>query len=326
MYKQDPPFCVQIEPTEGCPLRCSFCGINGIRSKKHEYKFMTIETAELIAQQLAELHWNVRVEFAMRGEPTQNLHLPEIVHTFRDKLPKAYLLLETNGSGLVADAPASLNELFHAGLNTIAVDEYQGIEWSQRLQNATYPDPHMQWTDLPVLRLFYPKQGPEANPHRRDSKWRLVFVAPIDVATTGTHSVLNNHTGCGAPPDTSKHGARCAKVFRELSFRYDGSVAICCNDWRGRYVIGNVHELGVEALWHHPRMNAARRYLYHGQRTIEPCIVCNAVSYRVGLLPDKKGKLTLPVPQPSDAELALQALQDGPLTEPVLRPWEEHDE
>ena len=32
--KQQPPFCIQIELTEGCNLACSFCGIAGIRDNK----------------------------------------------------------------------------------------------------------------------------------------------------------------------------------------------------------------------------------------------------------------------------------------------------
>ena len=29
--KQNPPYCVQIELTEGCNLACAFCGIASIR-------------------------------------------------------------------------------------------------------------------------------------------------------------------------------------------------------------------------------------------------------------------------------------------------------
>jgi len=30
---QTPPFSIQIEPTEGCNLGCSFCGLQGMKKK-----------------------------------------------------------------------------------------------------------------------------------------------------------------------------------------------------------------------------------------------------------------------------------------------------
>ena len=35
MKKQSPPFCIQIELTEGCNLACSFCGIAHIRDNEY---------------------------------------------------------------------------------------------------------------------------------------------------------------------------------------------------------------------------------------------------------------------------------------------------
>ena len=62
--KQQPPFCIQIELTEGCNLACSFCGIAGIRDNEangpdkirgknsHPFKFHSIENAEIIVDKL----------------------------------------------------------------------------------------------------------------------------------------------------------------------------------------------------------------------------------------------------------------------------------
>jgi len=46
MMTQDAPFAVQIEPTEGCNLRCPFCGLNGMRGKDNDFKSMSVETAD----------------------------------------------------------------------------------------------------------------------------------------------------------------------------------------------------------------------------------------------------------------------------------------
>ena len=148
------------------------------------------------------------------------------------------------------------------------------------------------------------------------------FIQDISLADKGTHSLLNNHAGSGSPPNQNKQGKRCAKPFRELSVRWDGNVAICCNDWRGLYKCGNVVKDGLNAVWQSKAMGAARVKLYQGQRDFGPCNGCDAHSYRVGLLPDKYGKDSLPLPDSTTLADIDDALRGDPYTQPVLRPWE----
>jgi MoaA/NifB/PqqE/SkfB family radical SAM enzyme len=330
MYRQAPPYCVQIELTEGCNLRCPFCGLNGIRGKENNFKFLTLEIAERIAFDMAKHGWNSRLEFAMHGEPTMNPGHVEIVALFRKHLPRNYMLMESNGGGLLKNPLGSINELFNAGLNTLALDEYQNIKLVPKVWEKL-EDEFMAAPNTPVLGdLFdkavtackYPDDGPIANPHQRRNFRRLIWIRPIDVSTEGTHSSLSNHCGAGLPPNSNAEGHRCAKPFRELSFRWDGAVTICCNDWRGDMPVGSITELSIEEIWHHPRMEAMRRMLYHGDRSRGACIGCDYKSYRPGLLPDHKGQATLPEATKEDERIIDEMLRNGPLTAPVLRPWE----
>lgn len=321
MIVQEPPFAVQVELTEGCNLRCTFCGINGIREKKDmTWKFMSLATAERIAVQISSAGWNSRIEFAMHGEPTLNPEAASIIKAFRSKLPKANLMMLSNGGGLVSAAVEKISQLFAAGLNTLGLDEYKGILLVPRIRDQlSLKGPFAELTDGDVRWYDYPRQ-PEGNPHQRVPSKRLVFIAPIDESTEGTHADLNTHAGCGAPPKTI--AARCAKPFRELSFRFDGNVALCCNDWRGTYQVGSIHDLSIEGIWQHERMQAARKKLLRAERDFGPCAKCDAVSYRPGLLPDKKGQQSLPLPTETDELIIREALEKGPYTAPVMREWE----
>lgn len=344
---QDPPFAMQIEATEGCNLRCVFCGLNGIRGKENNYKFMSVDTAEQIAKAVAELGWNPRLEFAMHGEPTMNPKLPQIIHIFRSRLPKCQIMVTSNGGGLLKSTQEHIATLFEHGVDVLALDEYQNIGIVPKIFDklATHVnDFDGDWSgrdigrnvlhnDHSVFVYRYPRDLDLGNPHRRHGKKRLIWISPIDKNADGTHSTLNNHAGAGAPKNDRAVGKRCAKPFRELSIRWNGSVAVCCNDWRGEYVIGNVHNemLGdepgdiLDAVWNHPRMQAARIKLYRGERDFGPCDGCDALSYRVGLLPDKKGKDDLPLYEESRAfvdEQIRQAMSAGPLTTLVKREWE----
>lgn len=311
MHNQDPPFCVQVELSEGCNLRCSFCGVNGIRGDERAYKYMTPATAQLIASQMADKGWNARVEFAMHGEPTMNPKAAEIVAIFRAWLPKASLLMLSNGGGLLPDPWRKIDALMQAGLNTLALDEYEGITLVPKIREQTKLV--LDWLDYP--------DNPEGNPHTRQNHKarRLVHVKPISVSTSGTHASLNNHAGSGAPLSDVAAGKPCAKPFRELSFRYDGSTAVCCNDWRGLLPTGNIRE-GLNTIWNGPIMQAARRKLVLGQRDFGPCKGCDALSYRTGLLPDKMGHLTLAKPTKKDNELLNQPRKQ--LAKTVKREWE----
>lgn len=322
-YKQEPPFAVQIELVEGCNLRCSFCGINGIRGKERIYKYMTAKTAERIASQLAKHGWNSRIEFAMHGEPTMHPNAAKIVGIFRKHLPRASMLMLSNGGGLQGpEGLSKIHELFDAGLNTLGLDEYQNVNLVPKIISALNVTSSMRMQH--GFEFYVYPDDPLGNPHARQKpkSRRLVHIRPIDANTEGTHATLNNHAGAGAPKSNAGQGKPCAKPFRELSVRWDGSTAICCNDWRGELATGNIHKVDLMEIWHGKVMDEARKRLILGMRDFGPCAGCDATSYRVGLLPDKFGRETLPKPTKAGKQFLDEQAAKIPLTSPVKREWE----
>ena len=141
MIKQPPPFCIQVELTEGCNLACSFCGIAGIRDNgangpkdirgknSHPYKFLSLANAKVLAEKIVEARqehkWNPRIEMAMHGEPTMNPEYKEIVQTLREHLPTTHLQMTTNGGGLLrGDLSENIDDLMKAGLNVLLLDVF----------------------------------------------------------------------------------------------------------------------------------------------------------------------------------------------------------
>jgi Predicted Fe-S oxidoreductases len=315
--KQEPPFAIQIEPTEGCTLACSFCALQSIRDNGADaelgihgknstpYKFMTVETARFIAREIKLAKWNPRIEFAMHGEPTVNPDLPEIVQMFRKYLPDRSLMVTTNGSGVTT--PARIHALFNAGINTLAVDNYKHANFVRRMRdNGCFS----LYDDYAYFR--YPRDK-EGNPHTRYFGERIVVIDDITGNTDGTHKLTNQ--GGNSFGKTETLHQRCAKPFRELSIRWDGNVALCCDDWKGEYKIGSVNEYSLADLWNHPRFMAARQALYHGKREMmNVCSGCNVKTYRNGLLPDKKGNESLPKPSIGAVRFIDEAQQGKPFS------------
>lgn len=316
VFPVPPPNSVQIEPVEGCTLACWFCGIQSIRdnnaSREEQtngkgsgpFRFMALSTAETVASEMAKLGWKSRIEFAMHGEPTVHPSLVDIIRIFRQALPSNSIMLTTNGAGIFRKGVLSqVLLLFEAGVNTIMVDEYKHSRhiWAS-IRDTVLAEAYITH---PYEVYEYPRDKSVCNPHHRFSGKRIILCHDISDNTAGNH-VLTNQGGNSGPRRVVKR--RCAKPFRELAVRWDGNVAVCCDDWKGQYKVGNVMEMSLQELWHHPRFEAARRMLYAKQRTFGPCAGCDVTTPRDGLLPDKRGQSDMREPDSKTKAILKEAL------------------
>ena len=310
---QQPPFTVLIEPTEGCNLGCSFCGLRGMREKGTKpWKFMELKTARRIASEIAKAGWRSKIVFAQHGEPTLNPDFLKIVRMFRDALPNSIFHIFTNGYAInrAKSSEKYIDELFDAGMNNIIVDCYtENGDWHfiDKLPENKYN------------MAFYSTGVPL---YINNKKNRILVMPPIFTDHHITRR-LANHCGAAAPLDSSYNDKRCAMPFRELAFRYDGNVSLCCDDFRGEYPIANIFDMDIVSLWNHERFQAARIMLYNHNRNFRPCDGCTNISMRVGFLPDSSGKETLPAITKKVEELAKSVHEHGPLSDIIVkRKWE----
>ena len=310
MFKQDAPFSLQIELTEGCNLYCKFCGIRGIRKRAGDYKFMTISTAKEIVNKLKATDWNSRIEFAMHGEPTLNPDMMKIIRIFRKVIPTCQMMLLTNGITL-SKSIGKINKMFDSGLNIIGIDDY-GTRAVSKLKNK-------------YKGFQYPYPDKNMSPHMRvkSTDKLLIYIGDIRENKRGGHSTIVNHCGAARPMLKVPIMKRCAKPFRELSIRWDGNIALCCNDFRGQFKIANIHDFdSIEDIWNCKRFQSARRFLYDANRCFFPCSICDATSYRVGLLPDKQGKKSMKSPSKKDSEIVRKAIEGEAYCGIIKRSWE----
>lgn len=289
------PWSAQIELVEGCTRLCGFCGLNAIREGKGDYMRMSLRTAELAAAQLAQLNPTARVEFAMHGEPTVHPDGPLIVAMFRAAMPKAQIMLTTNGASFMnpGTVQARVERWFkHAGVDFIVCDTY-------------YPERDQLQASLRTLKApvivkdFYTELVPTGwNPyHNHHGKTRNLVVIMDDIGERDReHSsrVLLNHAGCNPQMDPPREPLKktCTNPFREITVTYSGQVRICCMSWQPEYVCGNVHQKTLSEIWWGEEFELARKMLQNKNRDFAPCRYCNKDSGpRSGLLP-KYGPLT----------------------------------
>ena len=303
------PNIVQIEAVQGCNRRCSFCGTAGIERKIYTAKEATIiQTCELIRK--AKL--NCRILLAGHGEPTLHPDIVRIVKIVRRMLPDNTIHLFTNGTTIEKN-PALVSSLFEAGLNDLVFDEYSDHRVGEFVRNDSTCRKYEIMQQGPGHPLFCGK-----NPRTK----RICIVPPIDAGDNTTSRKLNAHCGAGMRPPAKPLTARCTIIFRDFFVRWDGNVAICCNDFRGEYYVTNINEChSFEEAYFHPRLESARRYLFAKDRgAIHPCDVCNAIAIRPGLLPDANGRQTMKEPTPYDGRVVAE--KHEPLAGIIRREWE----
>lgn len=322
--KQSPPYSIQIELNEGCNLGCSFCGLRGMREKGTQPWYrMKKETAERIIAEIKRVGWHSRIIFSMHGEPTLNPNVTKIIAMFRKAFPTTVMSMMSNGYGIVhgfgdisteQTISERVGKLMEAGLNDLIIDYYSAKGDAKTIEDALKGSEFKIEHLASKVPLYSPRAG----------HFRVLFNPPIQ-KEKAINRHLCNHCGAAGPLDMSYQGKRCARPFRELAIRYDGSVAICCNDFRGEYPIGNIMEQSIEDIWYSKRFEAARILLYAGERSFKPCYGCNALSHRVGLLPDGRGKEDMPEPNDKILNYARSISKNNRHLCKTLykRPWEE---
>lgn len=314
-YKQHAPYMVEIEPTEGCNLGCSFCGLRGIREKGTKpWNLMTIEDAKVIARKIKEAGWQSRIVFCGHGEPTINPNLLDIIKVFRNELPKNKFQLICNGYGF-KNGLFNISEFFSAleeiNFNDVVFDVYSD---------------NGDWTAVKEVRRIEDLAviGENGEGINYDGKGMRVALYPIKTEKKFFRR-MDNHCGAAFPLDEKDNDKRCEKPFRFLFIRWNAFVCLCCDDFRGQYKIGSVLDFEkIDDLWNSPSFQAIRIMLFKG-RKFKPCWGCTHSPIRAGLLPDPsaRDKGVMPSEMSEDVRKVIEdSYDENGSTLIVKRKWE----
>lgn len=275
------PYTVMMTFVSGCNRSCKFCGTNGIEKKFH---YVTADVIRKACQLIKNSSYNPRIFIAGNGEPTLHPDVIGMLKIIREELPNSWIQMATNGFFIKKYGYSFINELL-TYLNDLSMDDYDGdFDFNEiynqiEIYNSKSEKDKCEFAVLKDKVPFYAEKNLK--------KKRLLLIPNIEEQNIDCRK-FNNHCGAGMPAVKTHLEKKCTIVFRSMMIRWDGKVAICCNDFRGQYFVCNIMDKSftkLEDVWLHERFVSARKVLFHLHRkAIFPCNICNAPAMRVGLI------------------------------------------
>jgi radical SAM protein with 4Fe4S-binding SPASM domain len=267
------PHNIQIELVRGCNRHCSFCAI-GVVPKKFE--IMSMETLAAIAEKVSCFD-PIRIEFAMRGEPfiAGDRVIGESVSILRALCKGSSISLSTNGDILFkGNYQKSITSFFSSGGNILIVNNYDAGLREKRLLLLN------EGTAVPVLK--FPESGFSPWTRCKPNTRVIVLMECIEDNQSKLTRKLTNQGGNVGKVLDKPLNKKCVHPFRELVFFVDGSIPMCCRDWKEECLLGNINNFEtIHDAWENTKFRELREALIKGDRTRN--VVCKKCNYFGGM-------------------------------------------
>ena len=253
VYRRRFPRTVRVETTNHCQAACTFCPRDSIGRPK---TFMKQEMFESIVRQCVDGGCRL-MHLHGFGEPLLDKQLPERIKFCKEAgIPRVKIF--TNGD-LLKDAMAQ--RLLESGVDEIKISidgadagEFNrlriGLDYSKVLENVK------------AFRALRDKAGREkprivaatCQTSNREQTEKMLdgIVDHIDFA--------NIHNWGGALGQLTGQRIRkpCDRLWRTLTVLVNGDVSLCCLDYSGKEVLGNVANQAIREIWSNQRYRELR--------------------------------------------------------------------
>ncbi len=253
---------VQVQTINRCNRSCSFCPSQKFPRK---LEFMSLETYQRVLDELASLGFSGRFSPYFQGESLLDKRLPRLVAMARDTLPRAKLLIQTNGDPLTVEKGVAL---FAAGLHKLIINCYDSREQVARMQ-AMAREMVGRQSDLSFIK------GRLGRMIRPERPGQIKKEIAIDDKTWWKEDSAENWAGNipGSLPQPLRKS--CIRPFNQFYVHFNGDVVLCCCDWRGEVVFGNLTRASLSEVYYGPLATQYRENLARKNRKMKLCEVCN---------------------------------------------------
>jgi radical SAM protein with 4Fe4S-binding SPASM domain len=249
------PDIVQIESTNLCNAKCVFCPRDEMHRRQGVMEFDLF--AKIVDECAALGITHVRVH--NYGEPFLDRQLVDKVRYAKSK-GIAEVGMISNGSLITEEIARGMIE---AGLDAINISvDASGKDVFERTRvNLSYDDVIGNIRTLarlraesgrthPKLILSFVRQGNTPDEEAFIREWSAVAVK--------VH-VTDLHNWAGTLHTTSDVRYPCYRLWQTFTVLWDGRVSLCCADFDGRHVLGDLRTSTIAQVWNSPAYRAVRR-------------------------------------------------------------------
>jgi len=253
---------VQVQTINRCNRSCAFCPS---RKFPRKLEFMSLETYQRVLDELASLGFSGRFSPYLQGEPLLDNRLPELVALARAALPRARLLIQTNGDALTVEKGLAL---FEAGLHKLIINCYDNGDQLSRLQdmvrNMVGRQADLRLIKGNFIRMICPERPGQI---RRE--------ITLEDKTWWKTDTVENWAGNIPGALTEPLRKWCFRPFNQLYVHFNGDVVLCCCDWKGEVVFGNLMRASLSEVYSSPIASRYRENLAKKNRKMKLCEVCD---------------------------------------------------
>lgn len=232
---------VLIETRTDCNNHCRFCPH---AFNKKPLGIMSWECYKQIIDQLSELNYNGRIALMLSNEPLLEERMEDMIAYARQKSPRFFLDMTTNGILLTVD---KLDKFFKLGLDNININDYRG-------DRDRFPEKWSTYIE-PIYAAYW--NNPKVSFQKRK-----------------TDETLPNYAGNIPQKFNPKEFGFCNYPFRKLTIAFNGDILLCCDDFMYNTFYGNAQKDKLIDCWNNPELNKIRLSLLNNNR-IGLCERCN---------------------------------------------------
>ncbi len=273
-YRRFPPV-VRIETTNACNSACVMCPH---KSMKRPIGVMQRDLYEKIVHECADNDVKV-LHLHNFGEPLVDKCFPERV-AFAKGLGIRKVKFFTNGS-LLSDE--KIEALIDAGADEIKVsidgnsretyeDIRTGLKYDRVVNNL------MRLVEIrgkrglgrPVIKLNFVLR--DDNRHEKKPFYRRWKNLIDRICFDDEH----NWSGKGDESSGGEVLHACLRIWNTFTILWDGRAALCCLDFDGEEILGNLNTQTISEVWHSPGLNEIREM--HSRRDFSPIALCRTCS------------------------------------------------
>ncbi len=249
------PDIVQIESTNLCNAKCVFCPRDDMQRRQG---VMEMDLFHKVVDECAELGiTHVRVH--NYGEPFLDRQLVDKVRYAKQRgiaevgmISNGSLITEEVAQGMIdagldainISVDASGKEVFESTrLNLKYDDVIVNIETLVRLRSAA-------GRVRPKLILSFVRQDNSVEEQRFIDHWRTV---------ADKIHITDLHNWAGTLNATSDVSFPCYRMWQTFTVLWDGRVSLCCADFDGRHILGDLRTQTIADVWNGPAYLEVRR-------------------------------------------------------------------